>query len=210
MDNEALWSTIHHERTRLADLLETLTDEEWDRASLCQGWRVRDVAAHIISTSDYSTAAMLTGAIRARGNFDRMIDRMAREQGSRPTGEIVARYRRNAASRRKPPMVKPLDPLMDVLIHSQDIAVPLDRDYPMPVEPAREVGRHIWTRGFPFQAQRRCAGTRFVATDVDFEIGEGATVRGPVAAIVLTLTGRPAGLERLHGPGVGALWTNCG
>lgn len=210
MDNDQLWATIHHERTRLADLLETLEPAEWDHPSLCDGWRVRDVAAHVISTSDYSIAAMLVGAIRARGNFDRLVDRMAREQGSRPTAEIVARYRTNATSRRKPPVVKPLDPLMDVLVHGQDIAIPIGREHPMPTDSAVVVANHIWTRGFPFQAQRRFGETRFEATDADFEVGCGEAVRGPIDAIVLTLTGRPAGRERLRGPGVDRLWTNCG
>ena len=80
----------------------------------------------------------------------------------------------------------------------------------MPCEPAREVAQHVWTRGFPFHAQRRFAGTRFEATDVDYAVGDGTTVTGPIGAIVLTLTGRPAGGEQLGGPGVERLWTNCG
>lgn len=210
MDNDELWSTIHHERTRLADLLESLEPAQWDVPSLCAGWRVREVAAHVIGTSDYSMAGMLVGVIRARGDFDRLVDRLARDQGARPTDEIVQRYRRNATSRRKPPVVKPLDPLMDVLIHSQDIAIPLDRDFPMPVEPARAVARHVWTRGFPFDAQRKFAGIRFEATDVDYTVGDGTPVTGPISGIVLTMTGRRAGGEQLSGPGVERLWTNCG
>lgn len=210
MDNDRLWSTIHHERTRLADLLDSLEPAEWDTPSLCARWRVRDVAAHIIGTSDYSMAGMLVGVIRARGDFDRLVDRLARDQGSRPTAEIVQRYRTNANSRRKPPVVKPLDPLMDVLVHSQDIAIPLGRDFPMPLEPAPAVAQHIWTRGFPFHANRKFAGIRFEATDVDYAVGDGSPVTGPISGIVLTLTGRPAGAEQLSGPGVDRLWTNCG
>ena len=36
------------ERTDLADLLETLTPRQWEAPSLCQGWRVRDVVAHVM------------------------------------------------------------------------------------------------------------------------------------------------------------------
>lgn len=168
------------------------------------------MAAHTIATSDYSMVGMIVGAVRARGDFDRLMDRMARNQGGRPTAEVVRRYRRNATSRRRPPMVKPMDPLMDVPVHCQDIAIPLGRDLPMPLEPARAVARHIWARGFPFHADRKCAGTRFVATDVDFEIGEGQPASGPIGAIVLTMTGRIAGRDQLAGPGAEALWTNCG
>jgi uncharacterized protein (TIGR03083 family) len=52
-DPDRLWSTIHRERARLLEMLRTLDEDEWDRASLCRGWRVRDVAAHTISSSDY-------------------------------------------------------------------------------------------------------------------------------------------------------------
>lgn len=91
---------------------------------------------------------------------------------------------------------------MDTLVHSQDIAIPLDRRLVMPVDAAAVVARHVHGRGFPFHAARRFAGVRFVATDIDLELGDGPQVRGPVAAIVLTLTGRTALRDTLTGPGV--------
>lgn len=197
-DTDRLWDTIHHERVRLLDLLRSLDPADWDHPSLCTGWRVRDVAAHAISSSDYSVLDMITGVVRARGDFDRLMDRLAREQGSRPVDQIIARYERQATSRRRPPGTKPQDPLVDVLVHSQDIAIPLGRAHPMPAEPARDAAAFVWTRGFPYHAQRNHAGSRFVATDVDFQVGEGETVRAPIADILLTLTGRPT------------VWTDCG
>lgn len=195
---DQLWPTIHHERARLLGLLASLDDAEWDRPSLCAGWRVRDVAAHAISSSDYSTPTMLIGVVRARGDFNRLIDRLAREQGARPVDEIMARYERQARSRRRPPGTKPQDPLVDVLVHSQDIAIPLGRDHPMPIEPARAAAAFVWNRGFPYDAQRNHAGTRFVATDVDFTAGQGDPVEAPIADILLRMTGRQP------------VWTDCG
>lgn len=202
MDRSDVWPTIHAERARLADLLTSLSAEEWDTPSLCQGWRVRDVAAHVIMSAAVSTAAMMAEMIRARGNFDRMVDHSARRGGARSPESILADYRAHATSRRRPPGTSPLDPLMDTLVHSQDIAIPLDRRLVMPVDAAAVVARHVHGRGFPFHAARRFAGVRFVATDTDLELGDGPQVRGPVAAIVLTLTGRTALRDTLTGPGV--------
>ena len=158
---------------------------------------MRDVAAHTISSSDYSTPGMLIGFVRARGDFNTMMDRLAREQGAQPVDRILARYERQARSRRRPPGTKPQDPLVDVLVHSQDIAIPLGREHPMPIEPAREAAAFVWTRGFPYDARRGNPGIRFEATDVDFVVGDGETVRGPIGAILLALTGRRAGSDRL-------------
>jgi len=38
---------IAAERRELADLLDELTPAQWDTPSLCAGWRVREVAAHM-------------------------------------------------------------------------------------------------------------------------------------------------------------------
>ena len=40
------------ERADLADLLATLTPEQWDAPTLCTEWRVRDVVAHVFSYED--------------------------------------------------------------------------------------------------------------------------------------------------------------
>jgi uncharacterized protein (TIGR03083 family) len=37
------------ERADLADFLATLSPDQWDAPSLCAGWRVRDVVAHMFS-----------------------------------------------------------------------------------------------------------------------------------------------------------------
>jgi len=72
MDRGEIWTTIDTERASLADLLAELTPEEWARPSLCTGWRVRDVAAHL-TLAHAGVAFAVPALIRARGSFDRMV-----------------------------------------------------------------------------------------------------------------------------------------
>jgi hypothetical protein len=71
----------------------------------------------------------------------------------------------------------------------------------MPLGPARACAQHIWERGFPFHPRRRLRGLRLVAADVDWTAGAGEVVEGPVQALLLLLSGRPAALPGLTGPG---------
>ena len=117
MDRDEVWRTIHAERTALADLLESLSADEWEQPSLCAGWRVREVAAHVISSPQTGVAHLVGAMWRARGSFNRCIDDEARRAAARPVADIVADYRRLDGSRRRPPGTSHLDPLLDVLVH---------------------------------------------------------------------------------------------
>ena len=96
------------------------------------------------------------------------------------TTDIVAELRTNADSRRLPVVTNYRNILFDVLVHAQDIAIPLGRDYPMPPEAARAGADRVWTMGWPFWARRRLRGLRLLATDIDWSAGAGAELRGPI------------------------------
>lgn len=200
MDVDLVWWTIDAERASVADLLESLSPAEWRAPSLCDAWRVGDVAAHLgLAQTGLRDAAV--AALRARGSFDRMIrDTALRAAGDEPA-EYAARLRAMAGSRRTAPFLSPMEPLVDVLVHGQDIAVPLGRVRPMPTPAAAAAARRVWEMGFPFRARRRLAGLRLRATDADWTAGAGAPVEGPVAALLLLLTGRAAALDQLTGEG---------
>lgn len=108
-------------------------------------------------------------------------------------------------SRRLAPGQRLRDALMDVLVHGQDIAVPLGRCRAMPLEAGRASAEHLWWIGFPFHARKRLRGFRLVATDVDWAVGDGAEIRGPIAGILPLLAGRTAVLARLAGDGATSL-----
>ena len=208
MDREQAWQAIEQERLRLADLLTGLADDEWDTPSLSEGWRVRDVAAHVaLAPQPPGPWEMVTWAIRARGRFHRLNHDIAVTHADSRTGaELVAELREHAASRRLPALTNYRNILFDTLVHVQDVAIPLHRAAPMPVPAARAAATRVWTMGWPFWARRRLAGFRLVATDTLWTAGDGEqVVCGPIEALLLLLTGRPAALTRLTGAGVDAL-----
>src|SRR5512132_138067 len=125
MDTEESWAVIASQRRTLADLLDRLSDEQWESPSLCDGWRVRDVAAHVSMVAlPPSPAAMLREAVRARGDFHRLNHDMAVRAARRPVADIAAALRQHADSRRLPVVTNCRNVLFDVLVHGQDIALP--------------------------------------------------------------------------------------
>lgn len=202
MNPDEVWATIDAERTSLADLLDTLSPEEWSTPSLCGGWTVREVVAHL-SLAQIPPPRVVVEMARYRGNFNRMIRETAlREAAARPPGELTQRVRNMVGSRRHVIGVTRLEPLIDILVHGQDIAIPLGRTRPMPVDAAAAAADRVWSMGFPFRARRRLEDVRLVATDADWTRGNGAEITGPMAALLLLLTGRDALIGELSGAGL--------
>jgi uncharacterized protein (TIGR03083 family) len=201
VDREAIRRAVEAERRDLADLLDRLARADWDVGSLCAGWTVRDVVAHLALATRLSRRAAVLGVLRARGDVNRMIHDAARRRAAEfGTAELVAQLRATAGSARRPLGTQPPDPLVDLLVHGQDIARPLGRVRPMPGERVLPALEHVWRSSF-YGARRRFAGLGFVATDLDWSAGEGAEVRGPGGELLMVLTGRGAGLDGLDRPG---------
>ena len=208
MDREQSWQVITEQRLDLARLLDQLPETEWERPSLCAGWRVRDVAAHVAMAPQVpGLGSMVADGIKARGSFHRLNHDIAVRHAARPTSDIVAELRSYADSRRLPIVTNYRNILFDVLVHGQDIALPLGRDdHSMPVDAARAGTERVWTMGWPFWARRRLNGVRLLATDTDWSAGAGAEVRGSIQMLLLLLTGRNAtALPYLAGPGAPTL-----
>ena len=190
------------ERLRLADDLEFLTTEQWSTPSSCAGWTVHDVVAHLTLSTRQGVPWTLWRTLRAGGNIDRAFADMARERARRyPPADLIAQLREMAGVDRRLALAGELDPLNDLLVHSQDIAIPLGRGRDLPVERALPCLRHVWAAPF-VGAAKRFAGLRLTATDAEWSEGEGPEVRGPVGALLLAANGRVAGLEGLTGDGL--------
>ena len=205
MDDD-YWSAVSQLRLAVADLLETLTPEEWERPSLCAGWRVRDVAGHLSLVPTITTWDMVRAAPRGRFNPHHVNTLLARQYADRPTRAIVERIREHAGERRTARVLDVRDSLFDVVVHSQDIALPLGRAVDVPVESVVRGLDRVWEMGWPFRARTRLAGLELRATDAEWRRGTGRVVAGPALALLLLLTGRTeAAIPSLTGDGVPAL-----
>jgi uncharacterized protein (TIGR03083 family) len=83
MERDAVWQAIDAERNGLADLLDDLGPAEWETPSLCAGWRVRDVAAHL-TLAQLGALPATVALVRAGGSFNRMIRDTARREPACP------------------------------------------------------------------------------------------------------------------------------
>jgi uncharacterized protein (TIGR03083 family) len=206
VDAEFSWQAIERERLSLADLLEGLTEEQWNAPSLCEGWRIKDVAAHVaLAPQPPSVWAMLVEGVRAGGRFHKLNRDFAVRYADRPGVDLVADLRNHAASRRLPAVTNYRNILFDILVHGQDIAIPLGIPRDMPKDAAVAGIDRVWMMGRPFGVKPELKQFRYAATDVDWTAGEGPEVAGPIAALLLLMTGRPAALPWLSGHGVAAL-----
>ena len=187
---DTVWGHVDRERTELADLIDTFTPQEWEVPSLCDGWRVREVAAHLTQATT-GLGPTLVAVVRARGRFDVMIRDLAlRQAAAVPPEEYAGRIRAMVGSRRKAPGVTPLEPLIDVLVHTQDMLRPLGRTRAIDPDAGALALERAWSMGFPFHARKRLAGLHLVATDHPWQAGEGTRVEATVGELLLLATGR--------------------
>ncbi len=206
MVDEEFWSAVRAIRLGIADLMESLTHAEWDAPSLCRGWRVRDVAGHVAVVPTITTRRLVAAAPRAGFNPHRINTLIATQEGSRRPEEIVALLREHASDRRTARALDTRDSLFDVIVHSQDIALPLGREFEVPAGTTRRGLQRVWEMGWPFNARKRLDQLNLRATDTDWAVGIGPEVSGPALALLLLLTGRTgAAIEHLRGSGVKAL-----
>ncbi len=200
-----IWRMVHAERAALTDDLARLDAGQWDAPSLCEGWTVRDVAAHLVDTARTTRIGFVAGLVRARFDFDRQNARgVERERGASPQ-ETLERLRRVASRTTTPPA--PLDTrLVEEVVHGEDIrrAVGLVRAYPQEAV-VRALRLQARTPASFGGAKELVARVRLTATDADLSIGEGPDVTGPVLSLLLAVSGRRAALGELDGPGLSVL-----
>jgi uncharacterized protein (TIGR03083 family) len=175
MDDNQVWQAIDEERLRLADVRDQLTEKEWRHGSLCEGWTVRDVVAHLTLQQLGLSAAigMLIRGPKLRGMYRMINDAARRGAATMSTDQMIAAIRDMVGSRKHNIGFTCRETLIDILVYGQDIAVPLHRPHPMPVNPASEAATRVWTTGWPFHARKRFAGFRITATDTSWAVGDG-------------------------------------
>ncbi|MFH9736828.1 maleylpyruvate isomerase family mycothiol-dependent enzyme [Streptomyces roseolus] len=197
--NAKVRAWIAAERHELADLLDGLGDDQWDRRSLCAGWRVREVAAHMSMGFRLSLPATLGELARARGNLHRMTDRVARRDAAvHSTAELAAFLREGAHHPWTPPVGGYTAALGHDVVHGLDITVALGLDRRVPEERLRVLLDGIRPSGLRFFGAD-ISGVRLCAEDLDWSYGSGSPVYGAAQDLLLLAFGRRLPAGRLRG-----------
>lgn len=190
MDSNTIWQHIDSQRSALADILTGLSQEQWAAPSLCEAWTVRDVAAHV-AWEDVRLHQVPVPLIRARFDSNVMIrDTALRSRLSH--AEIVAKIRSFEGRRVRPPFVSDMEPLTDVMVHTQDICIPLGLDHEPPQDALMaSIVRMVALNEGRLRLRPPLRNTRLVATDAEWEHGDGDRVlRGSLKHLLLAVAGR--------------------
>jgi uncharacterized protein (TIGR03083 family) len=206
MKHSEPWTAIDDQRRALVHLLEDLSEEEWRQPSLCHRWTVRQVAAHLaLQNTTWSAMPQAVLDLIRHGGMNGAIHAMACRHADLPVQAIVGEIRDRIGVWRPLPTVTFRETAIDYLVHGQDIAIPLGRTLPMPPGLAVVAADRVWSRSRMFHARKKLAGYRLAADDAPWAAGHGREVCGPIGALLLLLTGRPAALPQLSGPGAADL-----
>lgn len=195
----AVWAAVHTERRALVEDLTDLTDLQWETPSLCQGWAVRDVVAHLAATATLTRRGFIRELASSGLSTQRIVDRQITRARAHDAAASLAALHAAAHEVASPPRPV-ITRVVEILVHAEDIRHPLGvhRDYPS----SWVIAALLHLAGDRSSGGRaRLAGLTLAATDTLFITGAGPLVAGPAAALLLAAGGRAARLQDLSGPG---------
>jgi uncharacterized protein (TIGR03083 family) len=183
-------AAVGAEFDRLAGELGARGERAWDRPSLCAGWRVREVVAHMTMAVRYPPAEFQAELQASGGDFTAMSDRIAARDAQLPIETLFDDLRDDGMHRWTPPGGGSIGALVHVVIHGLDCTVPLGIPRPVP-DPTILVVLDALTEGgvhaaFGFDLD----GVELRATDAEWAFGSGRPIAGPAAELALLVCGR--------------------
>jgi uncharacterized protein (TIGR03083 family) len=188
------------ERADFAAFLATLSQRQWQAPTLCTGWRVRDVVAHVISYDNLDARGLLALAAQGRFRLGRINAAALARYGTRSPQELLALLADHPRPSGVPAALGGRVGLVETLIHHQDIRRALARPRSIPAQrllPALRTALIAPDIAGPW----RVRGIRLIATDLRFSVGLGPEVRGTAEALLMAIAGRRSVISELTGPG---------
>jgi uncharacterized protein (TIGR03083 family) len=173
----------------LADRMAAAPAEIWDAPSLCEGWQIRHVIAHVTMPARLTVEEFMTELVAVGGDFSVLSNSVAHRDAPLPTADHLAGLRSPQLHAWQPPGGGASAALSHAVIHSLDATVALDQPAVAPIEAVAAVLDELAaTSGSMFGLNLE--GIRLVATDVDWSWGDGDTLRAESGPLVALLSGR--------------------
>ena len=202
MDPEHVRRETARLRRQFADRIASLDETAWNSASWCEGWRMRDVLAHLVQNAERTYLTLALDLLRGGFRPDHSMSAAAKRLSDVPVPELADRLR--AAAERRFDLVGSTEAmgLADVLVHSADAFRPVGLDVDAPPADTVPALDALWTRGRVVVHAVPHRDRRLVATDVEWSRGSGPEVRGKGLDLLLFIANRRQVLPRLEGPGL--------
>jgi len=194
-----LQPVVAAEFVALADLLDSATDAQWDTPSLCAGWRVREVIAHMTMAARYPEDKFMAELRRCDFDFGRLSNEIASRDAVLPSAELVANLRSDVMQHWTPPGGGYHGALNHVVVHGLDVTVPLGVPRRSPDSTIRVVLDDLTTGGIHERFGMGIDGRTLLATDIDWSYGSGPPLRGTAEDLALVLCGRTVPAGRIEG-----------
>ncbi|MFQ1002573.1 maleylpyruvate isomerase family mycothiol-dependent enzyme [Modestobacter sp. SSW1-42] len=171
----------------LADLLAAGPAATWNATTLCTGWQVRHLVAHVTMPARLSPEQFGAEMAAARGDFGVLSNTVAARDGDLPAPGLLAALRSPQLHGWLPPGGGATGALTHAVVHSLDVTVALDAP---PTAPAAAVAAvlDLLVDGRVFGVDP--TGVRLEATDTGWAAGEGEPVRAGSGRLVALLAGR--------------------
>lgn len=200
-----LRTSIRQEREALIADLVTIDDAAWATPSLCPGWTVRDVVAHMTALARMTPLGFVKKLAASGFSPSRVETRdIAIEKGA--TAEAtLARFRQATESTVRVAAVPDKTALGETLVHAEDIRRPLGLKHEYPIGALVTVADAYTRSNLVAGCRRRVAGLSLQATDTGWSTGTGLIVSGPMLSLLMAMAGRPAVIGDLDGNGVEVL-----
>ena len=191
---------ITAERTEVAKMLAGLPAPRWNEPTLCAGWRVREVVAHITMPFRYSRSRFVLELAKSRGKFNEMADRCARRDAAAMSpGELAEALRSNANHPWQPPGGGQIGALTHDVIHGLDITEALGLGQRGPQDRLGVVLPNLVTPKALGFFGVDLSGVELRAADTGWTFGSGRPVTGTAQDLALFLCGRKLPPGRLEG-----------
>ena len=198
------WPVIHTERKSLASDLTGISPDRWEQESLCAGWTIRDVVAHMTATAKITAASFFPKLVGSGFSLSRLQSKdIVREKGSSPSDTLGA-FESVLTSEKHPPG-PPETMLGETIVHSEDVRRALGIPHDYPTEALVAVADFYKGSNLILGTKTRIAGLSLRATDTTWSHGAGPEVAGPMLSLVMAMTGRKPAIDDLSGEGVATL-----
>ncbi len=180
---------------QVADLLDDLTPEQWESRSMCDGWRIRDVAGHIVWRLGSSTGRMIATGGRAwfgkRLNPMDAISDVSIQAAEASYEDLVDRIREIADDKRMGRGRGRIGELTEAVVHAYDISHALGVDLRLnPGATGAVALARILVAPTPIKAVLRAR--TLTATDAGWRFGQGPALSGTASTLIQFLFGRRA------------------